>query len=109
MFTKLQAKHADLPWDVIFSTELFDTFKPNPKAYQGAIRHLSLPPEKCAMVAAHILDLRAAAGQGMKTVYVNRPEEEWDPTDTVKSKKDGGEVDLVVSSFVELASILGAK
>lgn len=99
-----QAKHADLPWDVIFSTELFDTFKPNPKAYQGAIRHLSLPPEKCAMVAAHITDLRAAASQGMKTVYVKRPEEEWDPADTIS-----GEVDLVVSSFVELASILSTK
>ncbi|KAF9458551.1 haloacid dehalogenase [Collybia nuda] len=98
------AKHADLPWDVIFSTELFDTFKPNPRAYQGVIRHLSLPPEKCAMVAAHIFDLRAAASQGMKTIYVNRAEEEWDPTNTISE-----EVDLVVSSFVELASILGAK
>lgn len=55
------------------------------------------------MVAAHIADLRAAAGQGMKTVYVKRPEEEWDPTDTISG------VDLVVSSFVELASILGTK
>lgn len=23
-----QAKHANLPWDAVFSTELFDTFKP---------------------------------------------------------------------------------
>ncbi|KAF8181585.1 haloacid dehalogenase [Pholiota molesta] len=56
------AKHAGLPWDVIFSAELFDTIKPNPKAYLEAMRHLALPPEECAMVAAHIYDLRAAGG-----------------------------------------------
>ncbi|KAJ3505587.1 hypothetical protein NLJ89_g7336 [Agrocybe chaxingu] len=103
------AKHADLPWDVIFSTELFDTFKPNPKAYLEAMRHLSLAPENCAMVAAHIFDLRAAASLGMKTVYVRRPDEDADAVKTgvgVKSKKDGGEVDCVIDSFTELATIL---
>ncbi|KAF8232846.1 haloacid dehalogenase [Tricholoma matsutake] len=100
------AKHANLPWDTIFSTELFNTFKPNPAAYLGTARHLSLPPEKCAMVASHFFDLEAAAKQGMKTIYISRLKEDGVFTDKVRSKEDGGEVDLVVSSFVELAEVL---
>lgn len=130
----VQAKHADLPWDTIFSAELFGSYKPfvscssnnlillkknltiycvsasylrNSKVYLGGAHHLSIPPEKCAMVAAHIYDLRGAAANGMKTIYVRRPTEDNGLRDTVKSKKDGGEVDIVVDSFVELANILG--
>jgi len=99
------AKHADLPWDVVFSTELFGTYKPNPKAYLSAMHHLSLPPEKCAMVAAHIHDLHAAAAVGMKTVYISRPGEDKYSTE-IRAKSDGGEVDMVVSSFTELASMM---
>ncbi|KAH9950572.1 haloacid dehalogenase [Amylocystis lapponica] len=101
------AKHADLPWDAVLSSELFSSYKPNPKVYLGAAELLLLPPEKCAMVAAHISDLRAAASNGMKTVYVRRPTE--DPVDVraqVKSKQDGGEVHVVVDSLVELAAKL---
>ncbi|KAF8961184.1 haloacid dehalogenase [Flammula alnicola] len=103
------AKHAGLPWDMVFSTELFNTFKPSPKAYLEAMRHLSLPPENCAMVAAHIYDLRAAGSLGMTTIYVRRPHEDGDAIQLdldVKSKEDGGEVDCVVDSFTELAEIL---
>ncbi|KIM36322.1 hypothetical protein M413DRAFT_291488 [Hebeloma cylindrosporum] len=101
------ARYAGLPWDMIFSTELFDTYKPNPKAYLEAMRHLALPPENCAMVAAHIYDLRAAGSLGMTTIYVRRPDEDARALDMeVKSKEDGGEVDCVVDSFVELAEIL---
>ena len=50
------------------------------------------------MVAAHILDLRAAASYGLKTVYIPRPGE---GEDNVKSKAEGGEVDLVVSCFTD--------
>ncbi|PPQ89822.1 hypothetical protein CVT25_007523 [Psilocybe cyanescens] len=105
------AKHAGLPWDMIFSTEFFDSFKPNPKIYVEAVRHLSLPPESCAMVAAHIYDLRAAAKLGMRTIYVRRLDEDLDankqPVD-VKSKADGGDVDYVVDSFTELAEIIAS-
>ncbi|TFK33727.1 haloacid dehalogenase [Crucibulum laeve] len=103
------AKHADLPWDAVFSAELFQAYKPNPNAYLSALRHLSIPPERAAMVAAHIYDLRAAGGLGMQTVYVPRPNEEGDPSvkpEEVKSKKDGGEVDWVVGSFEELAQVV---
>jgi len=102
------AKHSNLPWDTVFSAELFDTFKPNPKVYLQAIHHLSFPPSQCAMVAAHIHDLRVAASLGMKTVYVRRVGE--DPTvkdgENVKSKAEGGEVDCVVDSFLELSEVI---
>ena len=78
----------------------------NPKAYLGAVQHLSLPPQKCAMVAAHLSDLQAAASHGLKTIYVRRPTEDLEVRDTVKTKAEGGEVDVVVDSFLELAEIL---
>ena len=60
------------------------------------------------MVAAHIHDLRAAASVGMKTVYVRRVGE--DPLvrdgELVKSKDEGGEVDCVVDSFLELSKVI---
>ncbi|KAI0633829.1 haloacid dehalogenase [Trametes polyzona] len=100
------AKHADLPWDVVLSVDLFGTCKPNPKVYQGALHYLELPGEKCAMVAAHMWDLEAAAKHGMKTVYIPRPTDDNDVRDKVKSKADGGEVDVVVESFEELAELV---
>ncbi|KAK7028521.1 HAD-like domain-containing protein [Favolaschia claudopus] len=99
------AKHADLPWDTIFSAELFGSFKPNPKVFLGAVKHLSLEPQNCALVAAHADDLRAAAGVGMRTVYVPRPGEDVGVGE-VKSKAEGGNVDVVVQSFEELAKLL---
>ncbi|KAI0824066.1 haloacid dehalogenase [Trametes gibbosa] len=100
------AKHADLPFDAVLSVDLFGTCKPNPKVYQGALHYLELPAEKCAMVAAHMWDLQAAAKQGMRTVYVPRPTDDGDLRDTVKQKAEGGEVDLVVGSFEELAGLV---
>ncbi|OJA10723.1 hypothetical protein AZE42_04269 [Rhizopogon vesiculosus] len=103
-----QAKKKGLPWDGIFSTEMFGTYKPNKHAYQSAAYHLSLPPHKIAMVAAHHTDLRAAASVGFKTVYVPRPTEDLhEVRNNMRSKKDGGEVDLVVKDFQELAKLVG--
>ncbi len=78
----------------------------NPKTYLGAVHHLGVSPEKCAVVAAHVYDLRAAASHGLKTVYVRRPTEDGDFRDDVKSRADGGEVDVVVDSFEELAALM---
>ncbi|KAF7314029.1 Haloacid type II [Mycena chlorophos] len=100
------AKFANLPWDAVFSAELFDSFKPNPKVYLGAASHLSLRADQCAMVAAHIYDLRAAAALGMRTVYIRRSGEEPPDVEDVKAKADGGEVDAVIDSFTELATLL---
>ncbi|KAK2459591.1 hypothetical protein APHAL10511_008401 [Amanita phalloides] len=107
------AKFAQFPWDTVFSTELFDTYKPNPRPYQSVSKLLNVPPHKCAMVAAHIFDLRAAKGCGYKTIYVRRPGEDCElfkngDVSLVKSRLEGGleEVDFVVDSITELANVL---
>lgn len=59
------------------------------------------------MVAAHISDLRAAAKVGLRTIYVPRPGENWNGVGVdVKSKAEGGEVDVVVRDFQELARLV---
>lgn len=78
----------------------------NPKVYLETIRHLALPAEKCAMVAAHMFDVRGAAAVGLKTVYVVRPTEDGGEGDKVKAKREGGEFDVVVRSITELADLV---
>ena len=99
------AKRAGLPWDLVLSAELLRRYKPDPETYLMVPTLLDLRPEDVAMVAAHPDDLRAAAGNGLKTVYVPRPLE-WGP---------GGEAepsdpifDVVARDFLELAEKLGA-
>lgn len=59
------------------------------------------------MVAAHMWDLRAAALQGMKTVYIPRSTDDLEvDKGSIKSKAEGGEVDLVIQSLEELAGIV---
>jgi hypothetical protein len=53
----------------------------------GAAYHLSLPPEKCALVAAHIEDLKAAERCGFRTVYVRRRTEDEGVRDGVTSRR----------------------
>ncbi|KZT24342.1 haloacid dehalogenase [Neolentinus lepideus HHB14362 ss-1] len=104
------AKHANLPWDTVFSGELLGSYKPNPKTYLGAAHHLALPPSEVAMVAAHIKDLRAAASFGLKTIYVRRPtEDSAEERAAVKTKEEGGEVDLVVDSFLDIIPAIDGR
>ena len=67
------AKHAGLPWDTVFSSDTFKSFKPDPAMYLGAAGALDLEPGQVMMVAAHKPDLRAAAQSGLKTAFVKRP------------------------------------
>ena len=100
------AKHAGLPWDVIFGADLFRCYKPDPETYLGACRLLSLPPGEVMMVAAHNHDLRAAAELGLQTGFVARTTE-YGPgqkTDLVAK----GDWTVVAKDFVELAEKLGA-
>ena len=74
------ARYGDLPWDVVFGADLFRTYKPDPKMYQGAAKLLELPAEHILLVAAHNKDLQAAKKQGMQTCFVSRPTEDPRPT-----------------------------
>lgn len=69
------SKHAQLPWDVIFSGEFFKRYKPDPKVYQSAAQFLNLPANQILLVASHKFDLRAAKALGFQTAYVFRPKE----------------------------------
>jgi 2-haloacid dehalogenase len=97
------ARAAGLPFDCILSTELARTYKPDPAVYQLALSLLAVRPEQALMVAAHANDLAAAAGQGMRTAFVHRPQE-WG---TGKADIPDFRVDIIADDFLDLASQLG--
>lgn len=82
------ATHAKLEWTHIFSADLFKSFKPSPTMYLSAAKTLKLEPKECAMVAAHLGDLEAARKLGLRTVYVERSQEEQWPADRAAKAKD---------------------
>ncbi len=100
------ARHAGLPWDAIFSAELFGHYKPDPEAYLGACHLLDLPPAQVLMVAAHPSDLRGARAAGLRTAYVPRPLERG-PGGPMEPWTEG-EFDVVATDFVDLARQLCA-
>jgi len=69
------ARHASLPWDIIVGSSVARAYKPHPTIYLESAAALCLPPEHVCMVAAHQVDLQFAAGHGMQTAFVTRPEE----------------------------------
>lgn len=100
------ARHGGLPFDTVFSAELFNHYKPDPEVYLGAARLLDLEPSQVMMVAAHPSDLRAAAKCGLRTAYVRRPDEKG-PGGAMESSAPG-EFDFTADDFVGLARQLGA-
>ncbi len=69
------AKAGGLPWDCVLSAEIFAHYKPDPETYLGAANILGLQPHEVMMVAAHKIDLDAAAKCGLATGFVTRPDE----------------------------------
>ena len=98
------SKSAGLPWDCIFSAELFRHYKPDPEVYRGAAALLALPPCEVMLVAAHKDDLAAARRCGMRTAYVHRPLE-FGP-DTAGASRDPRST-LNADDFEDLADQLG--
>lgn len=107
--------YSQIPFTHIFSAEMFGTYKPSPKVYLGAAEKLGLKPEECAMVAAHLNDLKAAKGCGLRTVYVERAQEEDWSEGKVKEEREAGWVDVWIDlkegseGFVTVAEKLGVK
>lgn len=99
------AKHAGLPWDAIFCSELFHHYKPDPEVYLGAIELLNLKPREVMLVAAHNYDLRAARSYKMQTAFVPRTTE-YGPNQKTDLKPEEG-WDIIAADFGELASALG--
>ena len=98
------ARTGGLPFDCILSTELVKSYKPDPAVYQLVPSLLAVRPEQAMMVAAHVSDLAAAAGQGMRTAFVRRAQE-WG---TGKAEIPDVPMDIVADDFLDLASQLGA-
>jgi 2-haloacid dehalogenase len=100
--------HGNMPFKHVFSADMFDSYKPDPKVYLGAAEKLGVRPEECALVAAHLGDLKGAKACGFYTIYVERPFEEKNLElrdeqipDLVVKEDDGG--------FVALAQRLGIE
>lgn len=100
------ARRAALPFDMIFSAELFRHYKPDPEVYRGAAELLGLPPAEVMLVAAHNGDLRAAAACGLRTAFVARPTE-YGPRQT-KDFIAEESFDVVARDLNELADRLEA-
>jgi len=84
------AAFAHLPWTHIISSEQFGTFKPAPEVYHGAAKMIGLEPGECVMIAAHLDDLKAAHECGLKTIYLERENEEaWSKGEVEKAKDEG--------------------
>lgn len=99
------AKHASLPWDMVFGADLFRHYKPDREIYLGAAKLLDLAPEQVLMVAAHNNDLMAARAYGLRTCFVPRPREFG-----AKQTSDLGPASdwtLVVDDLVDLADRFG--
>jgi len=100
------AKHAGLPWDCILGAELVRHYKPDREVYQSAADILDLKPAEVMMVAAHLGDLRAAKGVGLRTAFVTRPLE-YGPNGKPDLNPDAS-VEIAAEDFNDLASRLGA-
>jgi len=99
------AKHSGLPWDCILGAELVRHYKPDREVYQSAPDILDLKVDEVMMVAAHLGDLRAAKGVGLRTAFVARPLE-FGPQGKPDLHPDAS-VDVAAKDFNDLAGQLG--
>jgi 2-haloacid dehalogenase len=100
------AKHGGLPWDCILGAELVRHYKPDREVYQSAADFLGLNLSDVMMVAAHLGDLRAAKGVGLRTGFVPRPQE-FGRGGKPDLQPDSA-VDVTAKDFNDLAAQLGA-
>jgi 2-haloacid dehalogenase len=99
------ARHAGLPWDAILGAEIARAYKPDPRVYLASVAALGLEPAEVMMVAAHNVDLQAAASCGLRTAFVARPREHGPgQTTDLQAELD---VDAEAGDLVALADALG--
>ena len=71
------SKESHVQWDGILSCEFLGYYKPSLQAYLKAMGLLVLRPGEAMMVAAHKGDLASAQRTGMRTAFVQAPEEDY--------------------------------
>jgi 2-haloacid dehalogenase len=69
------AKRAGLPWDCVLSAEVFKAYKPDPRTYLGVAAVFDVTPGQVMLAAAHHDDLAAARACGLRSGYIERPNE----------------------------------
>ena len=98
------ARRNGFPWDAILGAEIAGDYKPKPRVYLAAAEALDLSADACMMVAAHTNDLAHAAGCGLRTAHIARPNEKGPGQGEAGPSAP---VDLAVGSLMELADRLG--
>jgi 2-haloacid dehalogenase len=100
------AKNAGIPWDMIFGSDLFMHFKPDPETYLGTAKLLDIEPGQLMLGAAHNNDLARARACGLMTGFFARPTE-YGPHQKRDFAADQ-EWDVVARDIEDLATQLGA-
>lgn len=90
-------------WDAILGAEVARDYKPKPAVYLAACAAFDLAPHEVMMVAAHSSDLQAAAGCGLATCFLARPDEYGLATGETEPACP---VDIKVGTLLELARFL---
>ena len=99
------AKHAGLPWDMVFGSDLFMHFKPDPETYLGVAAMMDLEPGQVMLAAAHNNDLANARKCGLMTAFWPRPDE-YGPNQ-VRDFTADQDWDVVATDIEDLARQLG--
>jgi 2-haloacid dehalogenase len=100
------AKRAGLPWDCVLSAEVFRAYKPDPRTYLGVAKVFDVPAERVMLVAAHHDDLAGARACGLRTAYVERPNE-FGADQPPKDVSPRRENDLHGRDLLDIAAQLG--
>jgi 2-haloacid dehalogenase len=100
--------HSNIPFKDVYSADMFQSYKPNPKVYLGAAEKMGVKPEECGLVAAHLGDLKGAKACGFYAISVERHLEEKNP-----ELREENIPDMVIKEdedgFVALAKRLGIQ
>ncbi len=99
------ARHSQIPWDVIFGSDLWKHYKPDPETYLGVCGLLDIKPEELMLTAAHNYDLGAARKLGLRTAFIARPTE-YGPRQKLDFKADS-DWDVIAKDMGDLADQLG--
>jgi 2-haloacid dehalogenase len=102
------SKFGGLPWDAILGSELARHYKPDREVYVSAYYYLDLKPEEVMMCAAHASDLQAARRSGLRTGFIDRPNEYGNGPAGVPDKARPGDFEVVSVSIIDLAQQMGA-
>ncbi|HEY1855281.1 MAG TPA: haloacid dehalogenase type II [Solirubrobacterales bacterium] len=97
------ARHTNLRFDCLLSSEMARAYKPASEVYLTAARLLDLQPSELMLVSAHPADLRGGRRAGLRTAFVDRSPER-DPGSPVRQHSDAEES---VADLRELAEKLG--